>query len=459
MAARNYSNVAVETTLVSGISNSATSMEVTDSTGYPAAPFTIVLEPGTADEEIILVGGKSGTTFSSCTRGYDSTSPAAHTALSVVKHVMVAQDAREMFDHDHNPTNGYTAVTHANTSGKGPNDHHAKVHAHDGADGSGTVAHSDTTGKGEDDHHAKDHAARHAVGGGDAVTIVEAQVSDLDHAGPIATHTTIAAAHHAKYLDAEAVAAILAADGTGSGLDADKLDGQEGAHYAPDADLTTLETTVAAHVGAGGAAHANVGAAAGFMTAALKTKLDAIEAAATADQSAADIRTLGFFDTSNDGDGSGLDADKLDGEHLSRVAPTGMIVMWPTDSSPSGWIFCRGQSVNRTTYADLFAVIGTVYGAGNGSTTFNVPDLQQRFPLGKAAAGTGDTLAGTGGEIDHDHSFYDEFITGGPNPLSGVEPGSLGSQPSIIHTHSGYVSGTTSTKNPPYLVLNYIIKV
>lgn len=49
---------------------------------------------------------------------------------------------------------------------------------------------------------------------------------------------------------------------------------------------------------------------------------------------------------------------------------------------PQGWLFCDGQSISRTDYSDLFNTIGTMYGAGNGNSTFNLPNLQDRFPMG-----------------------------------------------------------------------------
>lgn len=73
-----------------------------------------------------------------------------------------------------------------------------------------------------------------------------------------------------------------------------------------------------------------------------------------------------------------------------RAAFVGEITMAGMDTPPSGWLKCDGSAVSRSTYSDLFAAIGTTYGVGNGSTTFNLPDLQARFPLG---IGTGD--AGT----------------------------------------------------------------
>jgi microcystin-dependent protein len=67
-------------------------------------------------------------------------------------------------------------------------------------------------------------------------------------------------------------------------------------------------------------------------------------------------------------------------------AITGEVKIWTTASAPTGYLLCNGAAVSRTTYADLFAVIGTTYGAGNGSTTFNLPDLRGRVPAGIGAA-------------------------------------------------------------------------
>ncbi|MDN5506952.1 MAG: tail fiber protein, partial [Comamonas sp.] len=65
---------------------------------------------------------------------------------------------------------------------------------------------------------------------------------------------------------------------------------------------------------------------------------------------------------------------------LSDHVPTGAVIMFPTASLPAGYLKCNGAAVSRTTYAKLFAVLGTYYGAGNGSTTFNLPDLRGEFP-------------------------------------------------------------------------------
>lgn len=83
--------------------------------------------------------------------------------------------------------------------------------------------------------------------------------------------------------------------------------------------------------------------------------------------------------------------------------PTGgFIPFGGTSLPPGGWLWCNGAAVSRTTYADLFAVIGTAYGAGNGSTTFNVPDLGGRVPVGYDSGDTDFNANGkTGGAKTH----------------------------------------------------------
>ena len=83
----------------------------------------------------------------------------------------------------------------------------------------------------------------------------------------------------------------------------------------------------------------------------------------------------------------------IDEEDL-EVVPTGMVAPFAGSSAPDGWLFTDGSAYSRTEYANLFAEIGTEYGAGNGSTTFNVPNTTGQFPLG---AGDGRSVGDTGG--------------------------------------------------------------
>ena len=69
-------------------------------------------------------------------------------------------------------------------------------------------------------------------------------------------------------------------------------------------------------------------------------------------------------------------------------SPTGSITMYAGTTAPDGWILCEGQDVSRTTYSDLFSVIGETYGSGNGVSTFTLPNLKGRSPLGSDSAGS-----------------------------------------------------------------------
>ena len=81
----------------------------------------------------------------------------------------------------------------------------------------------------------------------------------------------------------------------------------------------------------------------------------------------------------------------------------------PASTVPNGWLLAAGQAISRTTYANLFAALGTSYGTGNGTTTFNLPDLRGRIPVGLDNMGGSDagrlsvsnTLGGTGGAETH----------------------------------------------------------
>jgi microcystin-dependent protein len=63
---------------------------------------------------------------------------------------------------------------------------------------------------------------------------------------------------------------------------------------------------------------------------------------------------------------------------VNALVPAGSIIATAVSAAPAGWLFCAGQAENRTTYATLFAAIGTTYGVGDGATTFNLPDLRGR---------------------------------------------------------------------------------
>ena len=129
------------------------------------------------------------------------------------------------------------------------------------------------------------------------------------------------------------------------------------------------------------------------------------------------------------------------------LAPVGTVLPFAGSAAPTGWLLCNGQTVSRTTYADLFAVVGTTYGAGNGSTTFALPDLGGRVPAGKEATATrltsggagvdGATLGAVGGT--QTHTLSSAQIPGHTHTAS--------TDTAAAHTHSGIVTGTGSLTN------------
>jgi microcystin-dependent protein len=93
--------------------------------------------------------------------------------------------------------------------------------------------------------------------------------------------------------------------------------------------------------------------------------------------------------------------------------PAGSVVMSAAAVVPTGWLLCDGSAISRTTYAALFAAIGTTYGAGNGTSTFNLPNVEAKFPRMEAAA-----RGGTGGAAVHTHSVpaHAHTLEGGSTP-------------------------------------------
>ncbi len=100
-----------------------------------------------------------------------------------------------------------------------------------------------------------------------------------------------------------------------------------------------------------------------------------------------------------------LTADSADLTQLYQAirklsCPAGQIMAWggSTNNVPVGYLACVGQAISRIDYADLYAVLGTTHGIGDGSTSFNLPDLQDRFVLGRSAS---KEVADSGGSFSH----------------------------------------------------------
>ena len=81
-------------------------------------------------------------------------------------------------------------------------------------------------------------------------------------------------------------------------------------------------------------------------------------------------------------------SNALDGLTSAGLLPVGSYIQFAGSQAPAGFLVCNGGEISRTTYSELFAVIGTTYGSGDGSTTFNLPNLTDRFLQGSTTSGT-----------------------------------------------------------------------
>ena len=187
---------------------------------------------------------------------------------------------------------------------------------------------------------------------------------------------------------------------------------------------------------------------------------------------------------------------------LLASPPIGSVMAYAANTAPTGYLLCQGQNVSRTTYAALFAVIGTTYGVGNGSTTFGLPNLKGRIPVGLDSAQTEfDQLNESGGTKTHTlttseipaHSHTQNSHDHGTGTYQSTYPSSsIGESAGMYHrTNAGDIArgdntnnngawvsalvatgrsgGTTATNQntggggahnnlQPYLVLQYIIR-
>jgi len=163
---------------------------------------------------------------------------------------------------------------------------------------------------------------------------------------------------------------------------------------------------------------------------------------------------------------------------LSNANPTGGIMMWGTGTAPTGWLLCAGAAVSRSTYAALFAVIGTTFGVGDGSTTFNVPNYTNRTPYGTTVGATGGSADAV--VVSHTHTATTTATDSGHTHLSnangayngagaGAAMGTTGNSPGYATaTGNANITATTTVASagvsgtnanlPPYLGINFIIK-
>ena len=153
--------------------------------------------------------------------------------------------------------------------------------------------------------------------------------------------------------------------------------------------------------------------------------------------------------------------------------PTGIVQAYSGTTSPTGWLLCDGSAVSRTSYPDLFTLIDTTYGQGDGSTTFNLPDLRGRTIIGLdnmggipanvvsginslGVIGGSETHTLTIAEMpSHSHSFYAVGSQGNGNWNDGATNNAIGN---TFITTSSEGGDQPHNNMQPFLSLNYIIK-
>jgi microcystin-dependent protein len=166
---------------------------------------------------------------------------------------------------------------------------------------------------------------------------------------------------------------------------------------------------------------------------------------------------------------------------------TGTITPHGSNSTPAGFLDCDGSAVSRTTYSALFAIIGTTYGSGDGSSTFNLPDLENNVAVGKSnsktigSTGGNDTRTPSGSVSVNNHSLtisqmpshrhlaggHSEFGTGASVSAGVRNTGNSSGAKRFYtdyqgsgsgHNHGASFSGSSMSVLQPYVSLNYIIK-
>ncbi len=216
------------------------------------------------------------------------------------------------------------------------------------------------------------------------------------------------------------------------------------------------------HVGSGGTAHAGATTTVpGFMSSGDKTKLDGIAAGA-------DVTPI-------------------------NSVLVGEIKLYGGGTAPARYLICQGQAVSRTTYSDLYTVLGDTYGAGDGTTTFNLPDLRSRVPMGTGAvAGLSNRARGekvgaeahtlttaqmpthdhggvTSSDGSHSHTTYgtaaSNTTTGGTANrvvglagTAGADTGTTSTAPNHSHTVGSSGLGESHNNMQPSLGINFIIR-
>jgi microcystin-dependent protein len=167
---------------------------------------------------------------------------------------------------------------------------------------------------------------------------------------------------------------------------------------------------------------------------------------------------------------------------LATIFPPAMITPYGGSSAPTGWLLCDGSAVSRTTYAALFAVLSTTFGSGDGTTTFNLPDLRGRGLIG-VGTGTGGGANGNGaptggsalttralgdwlGEETHtlssgempSHTHVVQTYASGSGGSNTIGRGGSNGTPEVDQNTNSAGSGSAHNNIQPVMTVNFIIK-
>jgi microcystin-dependent protein len=171
----------------------------------------------------------------------------------------------------------------------------------------------------------------------------------------------------------------------------------------------------------------------------------------------------------------------VDPAMTDNVTPTGVVLPYAGSAAPNGWLLCYGQAISRTTYAKLFAAIGTSFGTGDGSTTFNVPDTRGRVLAGKDDMGgtaasrltsggsgvNGATLGAVGGAETHTLSTTQipahthgmtQAMPAITNGAGSINRASSNTADKASGTSDSTGGGGAHNNTQPTMVFNHIIK-
>jgi microcystin-dependent protein len=353
MSARNYTSTATAKTVgAGGIASGTATLPVSpDISTLPTVyPYSLVIDPDTASEEVVTVRGLNGGNTLNITRAQDGTTAVSHDAGAVIKHMITPRDLQEPQNH----IEAASAYTIKN-------------------DGENTGVTGPTISK-----------SLHGIASGEGSVVGTSKAQTLTN----------------KTLTSPKINEDVALTATSTELNV--LDGIT----ASTAELNYVDG----------------------VTSAIQTQLNTLTTS------------------------------------ISTAVPAGVITQFGGSTAPTGWKLCDGTAYSRTvTYNNLFSAIGTTYGSGDGSTTFNVPNLKGRVPVGlDDSQSEFNVLGETGGAKTvtlteaqmpgHTHAYgFGGGTTGGAYITQASPSGTFANS-----TTAG--SGEAHPNLQPYIVVNYIIK-